>query len=314
LVFPNPYLRNFVGRIFANFRRCCDASSAACFWRISKSHSRDKRSDARRGSSKSRGAVDEDETRSSKKKKCTVFGGSYRLGGEFQLLPLYKFSECISSSSFLLSNYESDRNGIIDGKEGSYDFWLLCTSPTPLPGLIIMDRDYPSGATICPITYRLDRVSRQLGWDQDPKNVEPAFYPIEDMMKKVLFRRSLPEFDPGLVVSFDRIGGITMDQTRKAPSSNAKVVRRNPPEKPVKPPADSTPPPVSSCSKVLPSSITKARGSSTKIPNTSADPVNVGDEDSQSEDNGASHTDSRSPFPASGSSNLTKESPVVTSC
>ncbi|MED6203233.1 hypothetical protein PIB30_113545, partial [Stylosanthes scabra] len=40
--------------------------------RISKSHSRDKRSDARRGSSKSRGAVDEDETRSSKKKKCTV--------------------------------------------------------------------------------------------------------------------------------------------------------------------------------------------------------------------------------------------------
>ncbi|MED6148264.1 hypothetical protein PIB30_051518 [Stylosanthes scabra] len=110
------------------------------------------------------------------------------------------------------------------------------------------------------------------------------------------------------------------------------------------------------------------------IPNTSADPVNVGDEDSQSEDNGgysgsstvgdvsgegvaqdviqdnpqvlaecennvdlgvppegnsvgsdlepiqmvlpttASHTDSRSPFPASGSSNLTKESPIVTSC
>ncbi|MED6117628.1 hypothetical protein PIB30_111666, partial [Stylosanthes scabra] len=97
---------------------------------------------------------------------------------------------------FYSSNYESDRNGIIDGKEGSYDFWLLCTSPTPLPGLIIMDRDYPSGATICPITYRPDRVSRQLGWDQDPKNVEPAFYPIEDMMKKVLFRRSLPEFDP----------------------------------------------------------------------------------------------------------------------
>ncbi|MED6219226.1 hypothetical protein PIB30_033838 [Stylosanthes scabra] len=425
--------------------------------RVSKSHSRDKRSDARRGSSKSRGMVDEDETRSSKKKKCTVnysysnwsryFFGDF-LNGEFvpasddipadlkevafiaYWLSKYIFlgpaDECMGQGVFLLacviargrrvplaplylgglyarldhfseqlkiahgrfpvlayideiflqlflfehfprfaptrklptilpdkkasprtwswgsaypsrcleevieleenfsfrpytsspgashlhhfysSNYESDRNGIIDGKEGSYDFWLLYTSPTPLPGLIIMDRDYPSGAIICPITYRPDRVSRQLRWDQDPKNVEPAFYPIEDLMKKVLFRRSLQEFDPGLVVFFDRIGDITMEyvdylkclkqhirqyedldakcyksqpsskrkcddpapvaepaKRGKPPSSNAKVVRRNPPEKPVKPPADATPPPISSRSKVLPSSITKARGSST---------------------------------------------------
>ncbi|MED6173901.1 hypothetical protein PIB30_064038 [Stylosanthes scabra] len=40
--------------------------------RVSKSHSRDKRSDTRRGSSKSKRVVDEDEIRSSKKKKCTV--------------------------------------------------------------------------------------------------------------------------------------------------------------------------------------------------------------------------------------------------
>ncbi|MED6132603.1 hypothetical protein PIB30_020613 [Stylosanthes scabra] len=54
-------------------------------------------------------------------------------------------------------------------------------------------------------------VSRQLGWDQDPKNVEPVFYLVEDLMKKVLFRSVLPEYDPDLVVPFDRIGGITME-------------------------------------------------------------------------------------------------------
>ncbi|MED6149864.1 hypothetical protein PIB30_066696, partial [Stylosanthes scabra] len=254
--------------------------------RISKSHSMDKRSDARRGSSKSKGLVDEDETRSSKKKKCTVkysysnwsryFFGDF-LNGEFvpasddilvdlkeaifiaYWLSKYVFlgpaDECMSQGVFLLacviaegrrvplaplylgglyarlvhfseqlriadgrfavlayideiflqlflfehfpqfapsrklptilpirkralvlghgvllilpgswrksltwrkispsapyisslhsdafdlhqfysSDLENDRNEITTGKEGAYDFWLLCTSPTPLP-------------------------------------------------------------------------------------------------------------------------------------------------------------------------------------
>ncbi|MED6215334.1 hypothetical protein PIB30_112566, partial [Stylosanthes scabra] len=103
----------------------------------------------------------------------------------------------------------------------------------------------------------------------------------------------------------------------KPPSSNAKVVRRNPPEKPVKPPADSTPPPVSSCSKVLPSSITKARECENNVDSgVSPEGNSVGSDLEPIQmvlPTTASHTDSRSPFPASGSSNLTKESPVVTS-
>ncbi|MED6173899.1 hypothetical protein PIB30_064036 [Stylosanthes scabra] len=280
--------------------------------RVSKSHSRDKRSDARRGSSKNKEVVDEDETRSSKKKKCTV---KY----SFSNWSRYFFGD------FLNGEFAPASDDIpVDLKEAAFIvYWL--------------SKDYPSGAMICPITYRPNRVSRQLGWDQDPKNVEPAFYPIKDLMKKVLFRSVLPKYDPSLVVPFHRIGGITMEyvdylkcvkkhirqykgqfaaelksftsvlvkdpyfmignlspttivkldakcyksqpsskrkcddsaplaepaKRGKPPSSNAKVVRRNLPEKPVKPLADATPPLVSSRSKVLPSSITKAKGSST---------------------------------------------------
>ncbi|MED6128224.1 hypothetical protein PIB30_095539 [Stylosanthes scabra] len=120
-------------------------------------------------------------------------------------------SDASDLHQFYSSDLENDRNEITTGKEGAYDFWLLCTFPTPLPGLIIMDRDYPFGSMICPITYRPDRVSRQLGWDQDPKNVEPSFYLIEDLMKKVLFQSVLPEYDPGLVVPFDIASGVTME-------------------------------------------------------------------------------------------------------
>ncbi|MED6223353.1 hypothetical protein PIB30_073197 [Stylosanthes scabra] len=300
--------------------RCANELSKSM--RVLKSHSRDKRSDARRGSSKSKGVEDEDETQSSEKKKCTVkysYSNWFRyffwdfLNGEFvpasddilvdlkkaafiaYWLSKYVFlgptDECMSQGVSLLacviaegrllayideiflqlfqfehfprfapsrklptilpdkkaiprawswgsvypsrfleevidleenfsfrpytsslhsdasdlhqfysSDLENDRNEITTGKEGAYDFWLLCTSPTPLPDLIIMDRDYPFGAMICLITYHHDRVSRQLGWDQDPNNVEPAFYPIEDLMKKVLFQSVLPEYDPSLVV------------------------------------------------------------------------------------------------------------------
>ncbi|MED6135031.1 hypothetical protein PIB30_042439 [Stylosanthes scabra] len=38
-----------------------------------------------------------------------------------------------------------------------------------------------------------------------------AFDPIEDLMKKVLFQCVLPEYNPDLVVAFDRTGGVTME-------------------------------------------------------------------------------------------------------
>ncbi|QHO52456.1 uncharacterized protein DS421_2g39500 [Arachis hypogaea] len=79
---------------------------------------------------------------------------------------------------------EHDRNNISIGQDGVYDFWLLCTSPTPLPGLIVMDRDFHCGALICPVIYRLDRV---------------------------LFQEELPKYNPFLVVPLDRDGGVTME-------------------------------------------------------------------------------------------------------
>ncbi|QHO19243.1 uncharacterized protein DS421_11g327190 [Arachis hypogaea] len=82
------------------------------------------------------------------------------------------------------ADLEHDRNDISTGKEGAYDFWLLCTSPTPIPGLIVMDRDFHCGALICPVIYRPDRV---------------------------LFQKELPEYNPCLVVSLDRDGRVTME-------------------------------------------------------------------------------------------------------
>ncbi|KAL4275586.1 hypothetical protein AHAS_Ahas20G0122000 [Arachis hypogaea] len=68
--------------------------------------------------------------------------------------------------------------------DGVYDFWLLCTSPTPLPGLIVMDRDFHCGALICPVIYHPDRV---------------------------LFQEELPKYNPFLVVPLDRDGGVTKE-------------------------------------------------------------------------------------------------------
>ncbi|QHN96083.1 uncharacterized protein DS421_18g615310 [Arachis hypogaea] len=79
---------------------------------------------------------------------------------------------------------EHDRNDISTGKKGAYDFWLLCTSPTPIPGLIVMDRDFHCGALICPVIYHPDRF---------------------------LFQKELPEYNPCLVVPLDRDGGVTME-------------------------------------------------------------------------------------------------------
>ncbi|QHO00209.1 uncharacterized protein DS421_13g404540 [Arachis hypogaea] len=76
---------------------------------------------------------------------------------------------------------EHDRNNISTGQDGVYDFWLLCTSPTPLPGLIVMDRDFHCGALICPVIYRPDRV------------------------------KELPKYNPFLVVPLDRDGGVTKE-------------------------------------------------------------------------------------------------------
>ncbi|MED6175172.1 hypothetical protein PIB30_075827 [Stylosanthes scabra] len=195
-------------------------------------------------------------------------------------------SDASDLHQFYSSDLENDHNGIISGKEGSYDFWLLCTSPSLLPGLIVMDRDYPSGAMICPITYRPNKVSCQLGWDQDPKNVEPAFCPIEDLRKKVLFQSVLPEYDPDLDAKCyksqpsskrkcDDSAPLAEPTKRgKLPSSNAKVVRRSP-KKPIKPPVDATPPRVSTSSRVPLSSTSKAKGSSTVAcsPKSSQSPV-----------------------------------------
>ncbi|MED6137610.1 hypothetical protein PIB30_066533 [Stylosanthes scabra] len=297
--------------------------------------------------------------------------------------------------------------------QGSYDFWLLCTSPTSLPGLIVMDRDYPFGDMNCPITYRPERMSRQLGWDQDPKNVELAFYPIEDLMNKVLFQSVLPEYDPSLVVPFDRTDGVTIEtgnflplllQTWILSVTNPNLLQREnvmilllwqnrPSEEScqvpmprwsegllrnhLSPPVDATPPRVSIGSRFHPSLTSKAKGSSTvacspkslqspikgtssfpgkivkrrsprtlckikTIPNTPNDPGVAQDviqdnpqveaECENNVDSGVPYegnsvgsnvepiqmvlptTDSQSPFPASDFSNLTKESPVVTSC
>ncbi|QHO10701.1 uncharacterized protein DS421_15g491910 [Arachis hypogaea] len=79
---------------------------------------------------------------------------------------------------------EHDRNNISAGQDGVYDFWLLCTSPTPLPGLIVMDRDFHCGTLICPVIYRPDRV---------------------------LFQEELPKYNPFLVVPLDRDGGVTKE-------------------------------------------------------------------------------------------------------
>ncbi|QHN85616.1 uncharacterized protein DS421_16g538910 [Arachis hypogaea] len=79
---------------------------------------------------------------------------------------------------------EHDRNNISTGQDGVYDFWLLGTSPTPLPGLIVMDRDFHCGALICPMIYRPDRV---------------------------LFQEELPKYNPFLVVPLDRDGGVTKE-------------------------------------------------------------------------------------------------------
>ncbi|KAL4395593.1 uncharacterized protein DS421_1g00830 [Arachis hypogaea] len=58
------------------------------------------------------------------------------------------------------TDLEYDRNDIFTSKKGAYDFWFLCTSPTPFPGLIVMDRDFHCGALICPVIYHPDRISR----------------------------------------------------------------------------------------------------------------------------------------------------------
>ncbi|QHN78999.1 PMD domain-containing protein [Arachis hypogaea] len=79
---------------------------------------------------------------------------------------------------------EHDRSDISTGQDGVYDFWLLCTSPTPLPGLIVMDRDFHCGALICPVIYRPDRV---------------------------LFQEELSKYNPFSVVPFDRDGGVTTE-------------------------------------------------------------------------------------------------------
>ncbi|QHN99193.1 uncharacterized protein DS421_13g395760 [Arachis hypogaea] len=215
---------------------------------------------------------------------------------------------------------EHDRNDIFTGKEGAYDFWLLCTSPTPISGLIVMDRDFHCGALICPVIYRPDRV---------------------------LFQKELPEYNPCLVVPLNRDGGVTMEYVNylmhldarcykhppskrksndsvvtaevvkrsKVESSIVKVAKRSL-EKPLEPSIDATPSPIFIGSEISPSLTAKAKGSSsaacfvkssqspskavvslsrsavkrrshrllskmTTIPNAPSDPVNVVDESSQ---------------------------------
>ncbi|MED6107062.1 hypothetical protein PIB30_010508 [Stylosanthes scabra] len=222
----------------------------------------------------------------------------------------------------------------------------------------------------CPITYRSDRVSRQLRWDEDPKNVEFAFYPIEDLMKKVLFQIVLPEYDPCLITPSDRVGGVTMEYVSYLKCVKKQIkqyegyfsvemksilvlvkhlyfmtgnlspttIASNVPSFAWMLGVTNLNHPQGESLMILPLRLNRTSEASCKhksprllgkmkrIPDTPDDLVSVDDEDSKDEDNrgfltlstiggvSASCMDSRYPFQVSNSSNLTKESLVVTLC
>ncbi|QHN82026.1 uncharacterized protein DS421_20g692090 [Arachis hypogaea] len=189
---------------------------------------------------------------------------------------------------------EHDRNDISTGKEGAYDFWLLCTSPTPIPGLIVMDSDFHYRALICPVIYRSDRVGRQLG--DGGVTMEYVDYLMH--MKKHIRQyegTSIPDvrsFVPVLIKdpyfmtgnlspstianldtrcykhppylkrkSNDSVVTAEVVKHGKVESSDLKVAKRSL-KKPPRPSIDATHSPISTGSGISPSSTAKAKGSS----------------------------------------------------